>query len=274
MAQIALFKMLRRFNLTIDAGVERLRNLPMYNTYKIDLYKGIENRIELSVRNNDRKSVSLMVDSVVTFSLVSEDKTEKFDFPAVEKSAALGLYNIFIGKDELLKIDEGNYFGHIIVTQNGRDEPLYTTQDFYPFADVVVHENKFEAVLPTKAIAADNFVREINQDPEDGQFYETFTSGNLKADRVDTHTLICELSEFVGELYIDACPLATPDAESWVELDKRVYEEPVEDEEGNVPERFSGNILLNETVKTKWLRVRWKRKADDKAEVKEVQYRN
>lgn len=274
MAQIALFKMLRRFNLTIDAGVERLRNLPMYNTYKIDLYKGIENRIELSIRNNDRKSVSLMVDAVVTFSLVSEDKTEKFDFPAVEKSAALGLYNIFIGKDDLLKIDEGNYFGHIIVTQNGREEPLYTTQDFYPFADVVVHENKFEAVLPTKVLGVDDFVREINQDVEDGQFYETFVSSNLKADRVDTHTLIISAESFVGEIAIEGCPLATPDAESWAELDKRVYEEPVVDEDGNLPERFSGNVLFEETAKVKWLRVKWKRKADDKAEVKEVQYRN
>jgi len=274
MAQIALFKLNRRFNLTIDAGVERLRNLPMYNTYKIDLYKGIDNYIELSIRNNDRKSVSILDDAVITFSLVSEDKTEKFDFVAMEKSAVLGLYNIIVPKEDLLKIDEGNYFGHIIVKQDDKEEPLYTTQDFYPFADVVVHENKFEAVLPTKVLGADDFVREINQGEEDGQFYETFVSSNLKADRVETHILIITADNFVGEIAVEGCPLATPDAESWTELDKRTYEEPVEDEDGNLPERFSGNVLFEEMANVNWLRVKWKRKADDKAEVKEAQYRN
>lgn len=257
----------RRFNLSIDAGEEGLRNLPMYNTYKIDIYKGIDNRFELSIRNNDRKSVSIKENAMVVFSLVSEDKSKKYDYEATPTKPALGLYEVIIPEFDLRSIEIGSYFGHIIVKQAGIEEPLYTTQDFYPFADVVVHENKFNTTSQAVKISGDSFTREVIQDEITGKFYEIFTSEPIKASKAPTHSILAELVEFVGDVVIEQCLREDPDPESWTELVKREYEI---NEDGK---RFNGLDILVFSAVTEYVRVKWKREQGDEANLLCITYR-
>lgn len=257
----------RRFNLSIDAGEEGLRNLPMYNTYKIDIYKGIDNRFELSIRNNDRKSVSINDDATVVFSLVSEDKSKKYDYEATPTKPALGLYEVVIPEFDLRSIEIGSYFGHIIVKQDGIEEPLYTTQDFYPFADVVVHENKFNTTSQAVEISGDSFTREVIQDEITGKFYEIFTSEPIKASKAPTHSILVELVEFVGDVVIEQCLREDPDPESWTELAKREYEI---DEDGK---RFDGLDIFVFSAVTEYVRIKWKREQGDEANLLNITYR-
>ena len=267
MTQVGLFKMERRFNLSIDAGEEGLRNLPMYNTYKIDIYKGIDNRFELSIRNNDRKSVSIKEDTTVVFSLVSEDKSKKYDYTATPTKPALGLYEVVIPEFDLRSIEIGSYFGHIIVKQDGIEEPLYTTQDFYPFVDVVVHENKFNTSSQAVEISGDSFTHEVIQDEITGKFYEIFTSEPIKASKAPAHSILAELVEFVGDVVIEQCLREDPDPESWTELVKREYEI---DEDGK---KFDGLDIFVFSAVTEYVRVKWNREQGDEANLLNITYR-
>lgn len=273
-----------RLRLTIDEGVELLRNLPMENFQKINIYKGITNEIELSIRNNDRKAVSMFPCDRVLVNFVSSDKATSFHGYVEQKNIDLGLYTLIIPKEQLLDVKVDTYKASFIVKDYyGKEVPLYLTQDYYPFADVVVCENNFEGVIPTIIMDAPMFRLQKLFIPHESDSYcncchvDQFTSRIFKSDRVPTHTFMFNVSNFYGTIFIEGSNDDVPSdsQESWFVVgienyahhNPAFYEDPVEI-------GVSGNLTVFKRANCLWMRIRYIQPCDSVSRINKVYYRN
>lgn len=266
-----------RVRLTIDEGVNFIRNLPMENFQKINIYKGINNEIELSIRNNDRKAVSITEEDRLFSNFVSSDGQFHFHGYIQPKNTDLGLYSLCIPKCELLGIPVDTYHGSIkMIDWYGNEQPLYLTQDYYPFMDVVVNENKFESVIPTLEMPNVSFLRNIFR-MENGIQAEEFISQTFKADRTPNHTFMFNVRNFYGIIYIEGTTDDVPSAynEGWFIIRKEDYSiyNPIYSEDP-VEVGLSGNLTFFDRANCSWMRVRYVQPKDAVSQIVRVYYRN
>lgn len=276
--KLNLFKLPReRVRLTIDEGVDFIRNLPMENFQKINIYKGINNEIELSIRNNDRKAVSLLEEDRLFSNFVSSDGKFHFHGYIQPKNISLGLYTLCIPKCELLGIPVDTYHGSIkVIDWYGNEQPLYLTQDYYPFMDVVVNENKFESVIPTLEMPKECFMRSLFY-MDNGHQAEEFISQTFKADRTVNHTFMFNVRNFYGIIYIEGSTddVPSPYHEGWFVIRKEDYSiyNPIYTEDP-VEIGLSGNLTFFDRANCSWMRVRYIQPKDAVSQITRVYYRN
>lgn len=276
--QLNIFKLpLQRVRLTIDDGVEMLRNLPMENFQKINIYKGITNTIELSIRNNDRKAVSISEEDRIIPMFVSNDGKFHFHGFIQPKNVDLGLYTLTIPRCELLSIPTDTYHGSIkVIDFYGNEQPLYLTQDYYPFMDVVVNENKFESFIPTAEMCKEQFLRQVFR-MKNGQEYEQFISQSFTADRTPNHTIMINVRNFFGQLIIEGTTddVPSPYPDSWFIIRSEDYSmyNPM-NKTGIEAEGISGNLSFFDRANCSYIRIRYIQPKDAVSEIVRVYYRN
>lgn len=279
MTKLHMFKLEpHRLRLTIDDGVEMLRNLPMENSYKLHIYKGITNTIELSIRNNDRKAVSVFKDDRLFSNFVSHDGLNSFHGCIEPKNPDLGLYTLIIPEEQLLSIPTDTYTGSIIVKDMyGNETPLYIAQDYCPYFDAVVHPNKFETTVPTLEICGNSFIHQIFMDPFTHNYMDSFTSAPFKADRVETHTFMLEAKNFYGRILIEGSTDDVPSNndegwflvkdENYCMFDPHFKKEPKEI-------GISGNLTFFVRSNVTWMRIKYIQPTDSVSTIAKVYYRN
>lgn len=276
--QLNIFKLpLQRVRLLIDEGVEMLRNPPMENFQKINIYKGITNTIQLSIRNNDRKAVSIMPEDRLVSTFVSSDGRFHFHGFIQPQNFDLGLFTLTIPRCELLNIPTDTYHGSIkMIDFYGNEQPLYLTQDYYPFMDVVVNDNKFESFIPTVEMCKEQFLRQVFR-MADGKEYEEFTSQAFTADRTPNHTIMVNVRNFFGQLIIEGTTddVPSPYPESWFIMRKEDYSiyNPM-NKTGEETEGISGNLSYFERANCSFIRIRYIQQKDAVSEIVRVYYRN
>ena len=298
-------------NLLIGSYEHEKFNMPFYNT-NITLWKGVDNTIEFSIRNHDRKAETIPENCKLVFTAINNKLQQiiKKDLNVV--NAKLGRYSVTITKDELNDYDNAIFVGHVsVVDENENEDLLYSGVDWLPNFDVEIKPNNLELTEESEYIPGDSFNREIYQDPMTGKQMERFTSSMIKSDVTEFHTFASKLKDFVGIVKFQGscCEAPNQSNANWFDIDKTEYvlgkndseytvypvadrdtekdleidmdiskyckcEECHDDETIIIDEPFSGNITKAYKLNCLWVRVQYIRELDTPATIEEVYYRN
>lgn len=267
MIKINLFqKQTIDMNLLIGTLSEEKFNMPMYNT-DITIWKGVDNTIEFSIRNHDRKSVSLEEGTILNFVAINQEMKQEIIKQLEVVNEALGRYKVVLTNDELNNLDCGTFIGHVSVIKNDNEELLYTGTDWYPYFNVEVKPNKLSLIEDAVSFDGTNFNKDMYQDKLDGKVYEVFTSSMLKADITPYHNCVVKVANFQGTIKLQGSNEDVPEHNEydWVDIDSIDL--------GN-ESPMDASVLLSGEGKFLWVRVQYKVEDGSLAEISEVQYRN
>lgn len=292
-------------NLLIGSYEKERWNMPFYNT-NITLWKGVDNTIEFSIRNHDRKAEKIPEGSKLIFTAINNELQQIIKKDIETVNANLGRYSVTITKDELKDYDNAMFIGHVsVMDEQGNEDLLYSGTDWLPNFEVEIKPNKLELIEKSDVISKDSFNREVFKCPFTGQQMEKFTSSILKADVTEYHTFVAKLKDFVGTIKFQGscCGTTLQNASDWFDIDVKRYvldTEPIDydsdidantDSDGEdcgcvtecdknepdvivVDEPFTGNITETYCVNCLWVRVQYIRELDTPASIEEVTYRN
>lgn len=208
MIRVNLYKKLNTyFNLLVGTLQEEKFNMPLYNT-DITLWKGVDNTIEFSIRNHDRKSVSFGNGVSLKFVAINQPLNQKIEKDMEVVNAALGRYKIVISDKELKDFDCGTFIGHVSVIDGENEELLYSGTDWYPYFNVEIKPNKMDLKDESETLDGESFNREIVMDM--GREMEYFTSSVFKADKSPYHTITAKLKDFIGVVKLQGSTMETP----------------------------------------------------------------
>ena len=251
-------------HLLIGTLNEEKFNMPMYNT-DITLWKGVDNTIEFSIRNHDRKSVVLEEGTILKFVATNQKMRQRIEKELEVISEALGRYKITLTPTELNDVDCGDFVGYVCVDNGTTKELLYTGTDWYPYFNVEVKPNRLELIEDATEFTAEDFNRDVYQNDYDGKIYETFTSSMIEADVTPYHSCMVKLEEFVGEIKIQGSTEDNPEhnENDWIDIASKSFEEPTDE-----------NVLLSGEGKFIWVRFQYKRENESSSKVSSIQYRN
>lgn len=252
-------------NLLIGTLEKEKFNMPMYNT-DITLWKGVDNTIEFSIRNHDRKSVSLEEGSVLNFVAINQHMKQELKKELEVINEALGRYKVVLTADELNNFDCGTFVGHVSVKTNETEELLYSGTDWHPYFNVEIKPNKLSLIEEPTILDETSFNKELLQDNTNGKLYEVYTSSNILSNITSTHTFIIKLKDFIGTLKIQGSNNDNPEhnESDWFDIKTFVYDEIYNDEP----------ILFTCDGKFLYTRVQYKIEDGNSSKIMEVQYRN
>lgn len=253
-------------NLLIGTLNEEKFNMPMYNT-DITIWKGVDNTIEFSIRNHDRKSVKLEEGTLLNFVAINQQMKQQITKPLEVISEPLGRYKVTLTNEELNDLDCGTFVGHVSVINDDNEELLYTGTDWYPYFNVEIKPNRLTLIDEPLELDSTNFNKDMYQDNVDGKVYEVFTSSVIKSDITPYHSYLIQVKDFLGTIKIQGSNEDNPEhnENDWFDITQTSYlEEPYTD----------GPILLSGEGKFLWTRVQYKREDGQPSEIINVQYRN
>ena len=293
-------------NLLIGSYEKERFNLPFYNT-DITLWKGVDNTIEFSVRNHDRKSQKLEANQFLKFVAINNELQQIICKKMGVVNEALGRYSVTITKDELNNFDEGHFIGHVSVVSgddpNENEDLLYSGLDWNPNFNVEIKPNKLELAEECQILTEDDFVMDTYQDYNNGRTYQQFTSSIMKSDVTPNHTFVIKLKDFDGVLKIEGSNQESPQSaiDDWFTIEEKSYEVSKDEEddfdsdddfeycycdcdencdcgcgEYYLPnyEPVSGNVTFSAELNCLWVRVQYIREINKPAKIEEVQYKN
>ena len=295
-------------NLLIGSYEKERFNLPFYNT-NIELWKGVDNTIEFSIRNHDRKAQILPATSKLVFRAINNKLQQEIEKDLDVVNANLGRYSVTITRDELNDYDNAIFTGHVaVIDKDGHEDLLYSGTDWLPNFDVEVKPNKLELLQESEIIDGKSFTKEVFQCPRNGLQMERLTSSIMKSNVTDYHSFLLKLKDFIGTIKFQGSSIDTPDQTetNWFDIGTVEYtlEDPEsgddsvcpcceEDEDTDdkkccedccdkcnchqvihVEEPFTGNITETYNLNCLWVRVQYIRPYESDAYIEEVYYRN
>lgn len=253
-------------NLLIGSYEKERFNMPFYNT-NITLWKGVDNTVEFSIRNHDRKAEKIPEGSKLVFTAINNKLQQIIKKDLETVNANLGRYSITISKDELNDYDAALFIGHVsVVDEAGNEDLLYSGTDWLPNFEVEIKPNKLELIPESETATSESFIREVYQDPESGKQMEKFTSPAFEADITEYHTFFLKVSNFNGKIKIQGscCEPSCQCQANWFDIDEKDFTE----------EPFTGNISDTYKLNCLWVRVQYIRELDTESVIDEVYYRN
>ena len=291
-------------NLLIGSYEKERWNMPFYNT-NIELWKGVDNTIEFSIRNHDRKAQILPASSKLVFRAINNKLQQEIEKDLNVVNANLGRYSVTITRDELNDYDNAIFTGHVaVVDENGNEDLLYSGTDWLPNFDVEVKPNKLELLQESEIIDGNSFTKELFQCPLTGKQMERLTSSIMKANVTDYHSFLVKLKDFIGTVKFQGSCCDTPDQSdtNWFDIGTVEYTMndyvKVEEKDCNctcgstdtydkhccdncnchqvihVTEPFNGNITETYNLNCLWVRVQYIREYESDSYIDEVYYRN
>lgn len=264
-------------NLLIGSFDKEKFSLPFYNR-DIILRKGVDNTIEFSIRNHDRKAQPLKDGQFLKFVAINNELQQKICKKMAIVNANTGRYAVIITKDELNDYDEGNFIGHVsivtpncdhneedVVECNCPEELLYTGVDWYPYFNVEITPNQIQLIEESVIMNQDDFVKDTYEDDRVGKTYERFISTNIKSDKTPSQTFTLDIKDFVGTINIQGSNMEVPEhnEDDWFNIDTF-----------DIDEETTDTITSSSELNCLWVRVEYMRELDSQATIEEVVYRN
>lgn len=258
-------------NLSINSlGEGNKMNTPMYNT-SIQLIKGIENKVQFSIRDNDRKAVTFR-DRTIIMALINKDKQILIEKELWCLDAYKGLFEVKFSEKELRDMEVGNYSASFYsVNLEGEKELLYKGVDWDIKFDVKIIEDVFHVYKPSVELDPSKFVRQYYTSKDDGIRYDYYTSSRVKADDSDNHTASISVKEYIGKVRMECSMENSPEflEEDWITIDE--HEFTVNDYTDEVKELTTG---FQKTLNCKWIRFVYTFTSINHGNVTEILYRN
>ena len=259
------------FNLTdTTTGDQSMFNPPMYNT-QIKLYKGIDNKVQFSIRDNDRKAVCLR-DKDLFLTIINQ----KLNTKLVKKLWCLdsykGIYEVIVSEKEMRDFEPTYYQASVVYKDPEGDETmLYSSINYDPVFTIFVEEGFREVFKPSVELDPSTFLHNFYTDKTDGQRYDYYVSSRIKADESDYHTAsVTVKNNFLGTITMEGSADVNPqeaNESDWFVIDTKDY-----DDETKVDEE---TFQFNKQVNCMWVRFKYTIKAaNQQGEVTEILYRN
>lgn len=262
-------------NLVVGNVSEKdLIQMQFYHT-DINLEKGVDNTILFSIRDHDRKKVTLRDNQKLVFTMVNQEMKQKLEKELGVIDASVGKYFILVTKDELNNFDVGDFKAHVSILTKIDDittitDPTYSGNEWYSYFNVKVKKNDMDLIEDSieKDDTDFNYLSFVD---EDGKTKRKYTSSILKANVTEYHTAQVKIEEgfegtikLQGTLESDASSYDT----DWIDLCSKEITLPQEDED------FNGNILLNAKHNVLWTRIQYIKEQSVSASVLGFTYRN
>lgn len=269
MQKINIFVKAKEYiNLTDTAnGSFLMNNPPMYNT-QIYLYKGIDNKLQFSVRDNDRKAFCIR-DKKLTLTFINHITNTKMEYPLWCVDAYKGLFELTIPEKDLRDIKPTYYKASVVYKDlEGEETILYSSINYDPTFDIYVKEGFREVIKPSFELNPKEFLQCYYIEKRDGQRYEYFASSKIKADETTSHTASVTVKDhFLGKIVMEASTELEPLDNDWFEVDSKEYTL-----DNMVPEE---TFMFNKELSCLWVRFKYVVKsANLKGYVSEILYRN
>ena len=211
-------------------STERYRKV--YNR-NLKIYRGVDNRIDIQVRNSDQKA-SNIVGSTLVFNLVSRDTKDlvlQKDFAAMD--LATGKVTVNLTEQELLDLDNGYYQYSVIKevrsTIDSTDYkvtsrlPLYVDSQYDTVGTLEISGDVYGDVASSLVVDTFNYVNPFTQGDETPKWYESAiidASPKIKTGDA-SHTFQFYSTNYTGTVTIQGnldIQGATPREDKWVNI--------------------------------------------------------
>jgi len=200
---------------------ERYRQV--YNR-NLKLYRGVDNRVDIQIRNSDEKPYDISAFDEIVFSLMNkESKILLLTKVCTVQSSASGKVYVFITEAEILNIEPGFYAFTIVgqVRENGivtERVPLYTDSQYGAFSVVEVRENVFGET--SDSILVDEF-RYFRVDTNTEEIYYISSIINAKpelSNEQTVHTFQYNLTNYSGIVILQGSQSDGGNPHIWIDL--------------------------------------------------------
>ena len=211
-------------------STERYRKV--YNR-NLKIYRGVDNRIDIQVRNSDQKA-SNIVGSTLVFNLVSRDTKDlvlQKDFAAMD--LATGKVTVTLTEQELINLDNGYYQYSVIKevrsTIDSTDYkvtsrlPLYVDSQYDTIGTLEISGDVYGDVASSLVVDTFNYVNPFTQGDETPKWYESAiidASPKIKTGDA-SHTFQFYSTNYTGTVTIQGnldIQGATPREDKWVNI--------------------------------------------------------
>ena len=217
------------YNLSSGQTGERW-NMPMYNK-DIKLWKGVDNKIQFSVRDHDRKAYPLRNNTLV-LTLVNHILKTKITKTLWCFDAYKGLYETTFTKKDLLDFDPTHYQASVaVIDPEGFEDNLYSGTDWNPIFNVEVIEGLKDTFVPSIVLKPNEFLD--NYYINDGHQIDEYVSSRLDSSLSSSKTSSITVKDsFVGKVIMQGSIDITPDCPcDWFDLDEKEFTKESWDEE-------------------------------------------
>lgn len=245
------------------ATTGRVINNPMYNR-DIQLYKGIVNKVEFSIKTQDRKALSLQDKKLILY-IQKLDGSEKWAKPLYAVSTRWGVYEVSLSAQDLEDLDAGFYTGYMLAANDeGEEEILYTGANWETKMQIEVIAGQYDTFVPSQEIRMDNWTYQRLHD-ERGLIIPYYLSDSIKANKSVNQGFAFYFDNFIGEITImgtnDKQPM--PDLKDWYVVDSFVFNEPT-----------TTTIGKYYQIASEWLRIKSNPKSINQGKIEQILYRN
>lgn len=244
-------------------------NMPMYNR-DIKLFKGIENKVQFSVRDHDRKAYHLR-DRELYLNIINQKLNSKLVKQLWCVDAYKGIFEVTFTESEMRDFEPATYTATVYTKDlEGNEDLLYSGTDWTPVFYIHVVEGVMDVFKPSHKLNPEEFLHNFYVKKEDGQRYDYYVSSRIKADETEYHTAsITVIDDFLGTITMEGSMEVNPtDSEAdWFIIDSKEYTDETKVE----GETFQFNSQLN----CMWVRFKYTVKAaNTQGKVSEILYRN
>jgi hypothetical protein len=211
-----------------SAAWQTKRYRRVYNR-NVKIYRGVDNRIDIQVRNSDEKAADV-TGSTLVFNLVErETQSLVAQKDCVTVSASTGKYYVILTETELLDIETGFYQYSVyneLRTTNGDGTylvtsrtPLYIDSQYDTLSNIEILDNGSGELIPSTEIKAFSLHKSFNE-----PFSDYYVSGIINARPQTTepqslHTFQLYCTNYSGEVIIQGSLNDDNDPKNWVNLE-------------------------------------------------------
>ena len=216
------------YNLSSGKTGERW-NMPMYNK-DIKLWKGVDNKIQFSVRDHDRKAYPLRNNTLV-LTLVNHILKTKITKTLWCSDSYKGLYETTFTKRDLLDFEPTHYQASVaVIDPEGFEDNLYSGTDWNPIFNVEVIEGLKDTFVPSIEIDPRKFLDDYFV--KDGKQFDVYTSSRYDSSLSSSKTACVTVKDsFVGKVILQGSLDVTPDCPcDWIDLDEKEFTKEYWDE--------------------------------------------
>ena len=270
-------------------------NMPMYNKI-IRLFKGIDNKVQFSIRDHDRKPYYLGECELV-LSIINPKTSEPIVLPMVCDDKFRGLFSVVFTEKQLRDFEPTTYTAtvysrYVTEEKNEKRELLYSGTDWTPMIYIEVVDEIVNGYKPSVVLNPQEFLQQSYNSKEDGLSHRYYVSSRIESVDTDYHTASVTIQEgFVGTVVMEGAMEVNPENNEcdWGLIKELVFvnpqkEESEESEESedvieeviiNGIENKEGTYLINECGNFMWIRFKViPNPLESSGEVTEIIYRN
>lgn len=178
----------------------KLINNPMYNR-DVKLYKGILNKIEFSIKNQDRKTLSLQ-DKRLNLFIHNLENTKSAVIPLKIKDIHWGKYEARIEDWEIEDFDAGFYNAYVVAYNDEHEEEiLYTGANWENRFEIEIISGVYDTFVPSKEIDINKLLYQTYKN-NDKTLTPYYLTSIIKANESCYQGLQFYFDNFDGELTI------------------------------------------------------------------------